>query len=89
PEPGDSDESPPQAEPRMGEAGFASSIFTDLDEPAAADDVPAGPFKSRLLNELTREAASAQPEPVIDVLLDEFPLPGDRRIPDRDAEKDQ
>jgi hypothetical protein len=72
----------PQPEPTTG---FESSLFADLDAPAGDESEVAGPFQSRLLNELT----SSDDEPVegaADVLLDEFSLPSRNQPGARDAD---
>ena len=73
-------------------AGFASSLFADLEAPAddAAEDVNStGPFRSRLLNELTGDSTESS-EPVADVLLEEFSLPSQDDPPGgRDANNDR
>jgi hypothetical protein len=66
-------------------SGFESSLFADLDVPAGDEAEVAGPFQSRLLNELT----SSDDEPVegaADVLLDEFSLPSRNQPGARDAD---
>jgi len=76
----------PREAPRTEPAsGFESSLFADLDVPAGDESEVAGPFQSRLLNELT----SSDDEPVegaADVLLDEFSLPSRNQPGARDAD---
>jgi hypothetical protein len=77
---------PPREAPRPEPAsGFESSLFADLDAPIGDKSEVAGPFQSRLLNELT----SSDDEPVegaADVLLDEFSLPSRNQPGARDAD---
>jgi len=75
----------PVAPRPQGGAGFESSLLSDLDVPADEEPEVAGPFQSRLLNELTQ----VDEEPVegtTDVLLDEFSLPSRNQPGPRDAE---
>jgi hypothetical protein len=73
-------------------AGFASSLFADLETPvddAAAEANGTGPFRSRLLNELTGDSTESSGA-VADVLLEEFSLPSQDNPPGgRDANNDR
>jgi hypothetical protein len=78
--PNASDETTPDPD-----TGFESSLFANLDTPAASVTDGAGPFQSRLLNELTLDEAEPG-EDKADVLLNEFSLPAqDQPTGTRDA----
>ena len=70
--------------PQAG-AGFESSLLADLDVPADEEPEVAGPFQSRLLNELT-QVDEDPVEGTTDVLLDEFSLPSRNQPGPRNAE---
>jgi hypothetical protein len=72
----------PRPEPT---SGFESSLFADLDAPTGDEAEVAGPFQSRLLNELTRSEDETV-EGAADVLLDEFSLPSRNQPSPRDAD---
>jgi hypothetical protein len=60
------------------ETGFQSSLLADLGATDGEERDVAGPFQSRLLNELTRNERRPEPEPEgggADVLIDEVSLP--------------